>query len=103
MQFRTRTSAISMPKGEVKRDVLLRMAAFVWHHYRWHMLLVLLGVVVASLTSLVSSLFTRTLIDDYILLHRSTIHSMLRWHRLSSSWGSCCCWAPSVPMATTDS
>jgi len=67
MQFRTRTSAISMPKGEVKRDVLLRMAAFVWHHYRWHMLLVLLGVVVASLTSLVSSLFTRTLIDDYIV------------------------------------
>ena len=56
-----------MPKGEVKRDVLLRMAAFVWHHYRWHMLLVLLGVVVASLTSLVSSLFTRTLIDDYIV------------------------------------
>jgi len=67
MQFRTRTSATSMPKGEVKRDVLLRMAAFVWHHYRWHMLLVLLGVVVASLTSLVSSLFTRTLIDDYIV------------------------------------
>ena len=67
MQFRTRTSAISMPKGEAKRDVLLRMAAFVWHHYRWHMLLVLLGVVVASLTSLVSSLFTRTLIDDYIV------------------------------------
>mgnify|MGYP002623097808 FL=1 len=67
MQYRTRTSAISMPKGEVKRDVLLRMTAFVWRHYKWQMLLVLACILVSSLTSLVSSLFTRTLIDDYIV------------------------------------
>ena len=66
MQYRTRTSAISMPKGEVKRDVLLRMTAFVWRHYKWQMLLVLACILVSSLTSLASSLFTRTLIDDYI-------------------------------------
>ena len=67
MQYRTRTSAISMPKGEVKRDVLLRMTAFVWRHYKWQMLLVLACILVSSLTSLASSLFTRTLIDDYIV------------------------------------
>ena len=67
MQFKTRTSAISMPKGEVKRDVLLRMLRFVWQHFRWQLLIVLICVAVSSLTSLVSSLFTRTLIDDYIV------------------------------------
>ena len=67
MQFRTRTSAISMPKGTFKRDVLWRMTTFVWRHYKWSMAVVLVCVVVASLTSLVSSLFTRTLIDDYIV------------------------------------
>ncbi len=55
------------PKGEVKRDVLLRMMAFVWRHYKWSLLVVLACILVASLTSLVSSLFTRTLIDDYIV------------------------------------
>lgn len=67
MQFRTRTSAISMPKGEVKRDVLLRMTAFVWRHHKWSLALVLLCILISSLTSLVSSLFTKTLIDDYIV------------------------------------
>ena len=56
-----------MPKGEVKRATLLRMFSFVWHHYKWQMLIVLVCVFVASLTSLVSSLFTKTLIDDYIV------------------------------------
>ena len=56
-----------MPKGEVKRDVLLRMFTFVWHHYKWAMLVVLVCILVASLTSLVSSLFTKILIDDYIV------------------------------------
>ena len=67
MQFRTRTSATSMPKGEVKRDVLLRMFSFVFQHYRWSILVVLACVFISSLTSLVSSLFTKTLIDDYIV------------------------------------
>ena len=62
-----RTSAISTPKGEVKRNVLLRMTAFVWRHYHWQMAVVLACILMSSLTSLVSSLFTRTLIDDYIV------------------------------------
>jgi len=67
MQFRMRQPPISTRKGEVKKDVLIRMVAFVWQHYRWQLLLVLLCIVVSSLTSLVSSLFTKTLIDDYIV------------------------------------
>lgn len=50
-----------------QRATLLRMTAFVWKHYKWLMIIVLLCIVVTSLTSLVSSLFTRTLIDDYIV------------------------------------
>lgn len=56
-----------MPKGEVKRDVLLRMFSFVFRHYKWSVVLVLACVFVSSLTSLVSSLFTKTLIDGYIV------------------------------------
>ena len=43
------------------------MMAFVWQHFKWQLLIVLLCILVSSLTSLVSSLFTRTLIDDYIV------------------------------------
>ncbi len=50
-----------------QRDVLLRLTAFVWRHYKWSMVVVLACIVVSSITSLVSSLFTRTLIDDYIV------------------------------------
>ena len=50
-----------------QRDTLLRMTSFVWRHYKWQMGLVLVCILVSSLTSLVSSLFTRTLIDDYIV------------------------------------
>ncbi len=67
MQFRMRQPPISTRKGEVKKDVLIRMVTFVWQHYRWQILLVLLCIVISSLTSLVSSLFTKTLIDDYIV------------------------------------
>lgn len=50
-----------------KRATLLRMFAFVFKHYKWAMAAVLVCILVSSLTSLVSSLFTRTLIDDYIV------------------------------------
>ena len=50
-----------------QKDTLLRMTAFVWRHYKWQMLIVLVCILVSSVTSLVSSLFTRTLIDDYIV------------------------------------
>ena len=50
-----------------KRATLLRMFGFVFRHYGWAIVVVLVCVFVASLTSLVSSLFTKVLIDDYIV------------------------------------
>ncbi len=50
-----------------QKNVLLRMMRFVMKHYRWYILTVLVCIVVTSLTSLASTLFTRTLIDDYIV------------------------------------
>ena len=64
---RERPQAGFQRASKEQRDVLLRMTAFVWHHCRWLMVVVLACVVVSSLTSLVSSLFTKTLIDDYIV------------------------------------
>jgi len=64
---RERPQAGFQRASKEQRDVLLRMTAFVWHHYRWLMVVVLACVVVSSLSSLVSSLFTKTLIDDYIV------------------------------------
>ena len=45
---------------------MLRLFGFVLKNYKFSILTVLVCIVVSSLTSLVSSLFTRTLIDDYI-------------------------------------
>ena len=64
---RERSQAGFQRASKEQRDVLLRMTAFVWRHYRWLMVVVLACVLVSSLTSLVSSLFTKTLIDDYIV------------------------------------
>ena len=64
---RERSQAGFQRASKEQRDVLLRMTSFVWHHYRWLMVVVLACVLVSSLTSLVSSLFTKTLIDDYIV------------------------------------
>ena len=50
-----------------KRATLLRMFGFVFRHYGWAIVVVLVCVFIASLTSLVSSLFTKVLIDDYIV------------------------------------
>lgn len=50
-----------------QKDTIVRMMLFVWRHYKWQMATVLACILVSSVTSLVSSLFTRTLIDDYIV------------------------------------
>ena len=62
-----RTQAGFQHASKEQRQTLLRMMAFVWQHFKWQLLIVLLCILVSSLTSLVSSLFTRTLIDDYIV------------------------------------
>ena len=43
-----------------------RLFAFIFKNYKVSILVVLVCIVISSLTSLASSLFTRTLIDDYI-------------------------------------
>lgn len=50
-----------------KKSTLLRLFRLVMKHYRWMVLTVLVCIAISSVTSLASTLFTRTLIDDYIV------------------------------------
>ena len=50
-----------------QRATLQRMFNFVMKHYLWAIVVVLACVFISSITSLISSLFTKTLIDDYIV------------------------------------
>jgi len=49
-----------------QRQVMLRLFGFVLKNYKFSILTVLACIVLSSITSLFSTLFTRTLIDDYI-------------------------------------
>ena len=49
-----------------QKQVMLRLFGFVLKNYKFSILTVLVCIVVTSITSLFSTLFTRTLIDDYI-------------------------------------
>ncbi len=50
-----------------KKATLLRLFRYVLKHYKWSVLTVLVCIVISSVTSLASTLFTKTLIDDYII------------------------------------
>ncbi len=50
-----------------KKDILWRMVRLVMSRYKWSILAVLVCIVVTSVATLASNLFTRTLIDDYIV------------------------------------
>ncbi len=50
-----------------QRQVMLRLFGFVMRNYRFSIVTVLACIVISSITSLVSTLFTRTLIDDFIV------------------------------------
>jgi len=52
--------------GVNKRSTLLRLFAFVMKYYKFSFVAVAACIVVTSCTTLASTLFTRTLIDDYI-------------------------------------
>ena len=54
-----------MPKGGMK--TIGRLLKFVIADNKWQLMVVLLCIVVTSATTLTSTLFTRTLIDEYIL------------------------------------
>ena len=54
-----------MPKGGMK--LIRRLIHYVAVNYKWSLLAVLVCILITSVTTLTSTLFTRTLIDDYIL------------------------------------
>ena len=54
-----------MPKGGTK--LIMRLLKYVAVNYKWSLMAVLVCIVITSVTTLTSTLFTRTLIDDYIL------------------------------------
>ena len=54
-----------MPKGGMK--LIKRLIRYVAVNYKWSLLAVLVCILITSVTTLTSTLFTRTLIDDYIL------------------------------------
>ena len=49
-----------------QRQVMRRLFGFVFRNYKFSIVTVLVCIVVSSITALFSTLFTRTLIDDYI-------------------------------------
>ena len=50
-----------------QRSTLLRLFQLVMKNYKWMVLTVLVCIAISSVTSLASTLFTRTLIDDYVV------------------------------------
>ena len=49
------------------RNIIWRMARMVLKDYKFSIGVVLVCIVITSITTLTSTLFTRTLIDDYIV------------------------------------
>jgi len=58
-----------MPKGSLKGQgkILKRLMGIVMAKYKWHFLAVTVLIIISVLSALQGTLFTRTLIDDYIL------------------------------------
>ena len=54
-----------MPEGGMK--MVMRLMSYVGRHYKWMMLAVVVCILITSVATLSSSLFTKTLIDDYII------------------------------------
>lgn len=48
------------------KKVLIRLLKYVLSKYKWHILIILLCIIISSLASIASSLFTKTLIDKFI-------------------------------------
>jgi ATP-binding cassette subfamily B protein len=68
MGMRTRPGVVfaNNEKAKDRKGTLLRLLHFVMQHYRFSFLVVFACIIVSSVATLMSTLFTRTLIDDYI-------------------------------------
>ena len=53
-------------KQKMNTDVLKRIMGYVFRSYKWHFLIVVVCIIITAVCTLQSTLFTRTLIDDYI-------------------------------------
>ena len=62
----------SMPEGGWA--TLKRVMRYVGVHNKWSLVIVVLCIIVSSITSLVSTMFIRTLIDDYVLPLTQTVN-----------------------------
>ena len=68
MGMRTRPGEVfaNNEKAKDRKGTLLRLLRFVMQYYRFSFLVVFACIIVSSVATLMSTLFTRTLIDDYI-------------------------------------
>ena len=57
---------LEQPKGK-RKDILMRLFRMVLHDYKFSFVTVALCIIITAVTTLASTLFTRTLIDDYIV------------------------------------
>ena len=53
-------------KQGMNTAVLKRIMGYVFRSYKWHFLIVVACIIITAVCTLQSTLFTRTLIDDYI-------------------------------------
>lgn len=61
-----RNMYVGEPTGK-RKDILLRLLRIVMKHYKFSFVAVGICIVITAFTTLASTLFTRTLIDDYIV------------------------------------
>ena len=54
------------PRGEKPDAATIKRTFAYMLDYKWHFLVVIVCIIISALVSVVSSLFLRTLIDDYI-------------------------------------
>ena len=56
-----------VPMRKLDTGTLKRIISYVFRYYGWHFLLVIILIMITAFCSVQSTLFTRTLIDDYIV------------------------------------
>ncbi len=66
-QSRGRGENLSAELSASRKDTLLRLLRYVLQNYKFSLLTVAVCIIITSITTTISTLFTRTLIDDYIV------------------------------------
>lgn len=66
-QSRGRGENLTAELSASRKDTLLRLLRYVLQNYKFSILTVAVCIIITSITTTISTLFTRTLIDDYIV------------------------------------